>query len=155
MNDNRYVFKALVYPSDDKYEAQIPLLDAKTFGNDIAEAVYMAQDLMETIVSYYVEEGIEVPQEELTNDIRYEVPDGGCLVVLFTDGMVPEVEDMTVQDAADILGTTPGNVYAMCNRGKLRHHKVGNTVLVYADSVRERQNSDVRPGRPRKELATV
>ena len=150
MIEGRYVFKTFVYPSDDKYEAQIPLLDAKTFGDDIAEAVYMAQDLMETIVSCYVEEGIEVPQEDLTEGIRHESPDGGCMVVLFTDGMVPEVEDMTVQDAADILGTTTNNIYALCNRGKLKHHKVGSTVLVYTDSVRERQNTDVRPGRPKK-----
>ena len=155
MVEGRYIFRALVYPSDDKYEARIPLLDAKTFGDDVAEAVYMAQDLMETIVSYYIEEGIDIPQEELTGDIRYEVPDGGCMVILFTDGMVPEVEDMSVQDAADILGTTTNNIYALCNRGKLRYHKVGSTVLVYTDSVKERQNSDVRPGRPRKEPVTA
>lgn len=155
MSENRYVFKVLVYPSDDKYEAQIPILDARTFGDDMMEAIYMAQDLMETIVSYYIEEGIEVPQEELTEGIRCEMPDGGCVVVLFTDGMVPEVEDMTVQEAAGILGTTTNNIYALCNRGKLRYHKVGSTVLVYTDSVRKRQNADVKPGRPKRERATA
>lgn len=155
MSENRYVFKVLVYPSDDKFEAQIPLLDARTFGDDMTEAIYMAQDLMETIVSYHVEEGIEVPQEELADGIRCEMPDGGCMVVLFTDGMVPEVEDMTVQDAADILGVSASRVYAMCRDGVLESHKLGSSVMVYTDSVRKRQNADVRSGRPKKELATV
>ena len=38
MAENKFVFKVLVYPSDDKYEAQIPLLNARTFGVDMMDA---------------------------------------------------------------------------------------------------------------------
>lgn len=155
MNGNKFMFKVLVYPSDDKYEAQIPLLGAKTFGVDVMDAIYMAQDLMETIVSYRIETGSDIPQETITSDAWNNMPDGGCAVVLFTDGRVPETEDMTVQDAADILGVSASRVYAMCKDGVLDSRKLGNSVMVSTKSVRERQNAEVRPGRPRKECAVV
>ena len=155
MTGNKFVFKVLVYPSDDKYEAQIPLLNAKTFGVDMLDAIYMAQDLMETIVSYRVENGSDIPREIITGDAWKDMPDGGCVVVLFTDGSVPETEDMTVQDAADILGVSTSRVYAMCQDGVFDSRKLGSSVMVSAKSVRERQNAEVRPGRPKKELASV
>ena len=155
MTGNKFVFKVFVYPSDDKYEAQIPLLDAKTFGADMMDAIYMAQDLMETIVSYRVENGSDVPQESITSEAWKDMPDGGCVVVLFTDGRVPETEDMTVQDAADILGVSASRVYAMCRDGVLDSRKLGNAVMVSAKSVKERQNAEVRLGRPKGKLTAV
>ena len=145
----------LVYPSDGKYETQIPLLGAKTFGVDMVDAICMAQDLMEAIVSYRIENGSDVPQESITSDVWKDMPDGGCAVVLFTDGRVPEAEDMTVKDAADILGVSASRVYAMCKDGVLDSRKLGNAVMVSTRSVRERQNEEVRSGRPKKELASV
>ena len=153
MVEGRYAFRALIYPSDDKYEAHIPALDATTFGADMQDVVYMAQDLIENIVAYYVDEGIEVPQEDLSDGVGREMPDGECVAVLFTDGAVAEIEDMSVQDAAGILGTTANGIHALCERGKLRSHKVGDTVLVYTDSVRERQNASVRGGYSQKRAA--
>ena len=113
MIEGRYAFRALIYPSDDKYEAKIPAFSVTTFGVDMPDAIYMAQDLMETIVSYYVEEGIEVPQEDLTDDMKHEIPEGGCIAVLFSDRLVAEVKDMSVQDAADSLGTSTNSIYTL------------------------------------------
>jgi excisionase family DNA binding protein len=155
MAENRFVFKVLVYPSDDQYEAQIPLLGAKTFGVDMMDAIYMAQDLMETIVSYRIESDLDIPQESITSDVRKDMPDGGCVVVLFTDGRVPETEEMTVQDAADILGVSTSRVYAMCKDGVLDSRRLGNAVMVSTKSVKERQNAEVRPGRPKEKLTAV
>jgi len=149
MERNRYIFETVVYPSGNKYEAYVPLLDAYTFGDDAIDVMYMAQDLIETIVSCMVEDGEEVPQDQVIG--KRPDPDGGFVAMLFTYGDVPEEPDMSVQDAADMLGVTTSRVYALCRNGQLESHKVGTTVMVSAKSVRERFDAEVRPGRPKKE----
>ena len=145
-----YLFLALIYPCGADFEVYVPALDAYTQGSDLDDAAYMAQDLVETMVSLMVEHGEEVPKA----DLRQEAPEGGYAMIVATHGDVPEVAEMSVSDAADILGVTESYVYTLCARGKLEHRKVGRTTLVSTASVKERANAGVRPGRPRK-LATA
>lgn len=35
------------------------------------------------------------------------------------------LKPLTVKEAAPLLGLRPASVYALCNRKKLRHHRVG------------------------------
>lgn len=152
MRETRYCYEALIYPSGGTYEVHVPDLGAYTQGDDLDDAVYMAQDLVDALVTAMVEDGDELPRPRFDRD----APDGGYVLLVSTDGHVPEVPEMGVQDAADILGVTPSRVYAMCRDGVLDSRKVGSTVLVSADSVRRRFDAPTKAGRPRKrDLATA
>ncbi len=151
MDNLRFLFEAVFYPSGNGYEVNVPDLGVFTQGDDLMDAAYMAQDLVETYVSMLMEDGDRVPEATYGR----KSPDGGYVMLIATDGKVPETEDMSVQDAADILGVSASRVYAMCRDGVLKSHKIGNTVMVYTSSVKERQNSHVRSGRPKKELTTA
>ena len=140
MNGLRYYYEALIYPSGNGYEVQVPDLDAFTQGDDLDDAVMMSQGLVETLVSAMVDDGDVPPSATFVR----KAPDGGYVLLVTTDGNVPEVPDMSVQDAADVLGVSASRVYAMCRDGVLDSRKVGSTVLVSAESVKKRSATIAR-----------
>ena len=153
MGKKRYIFEAKVYPSGDQYEVHIPLLDSYTCGSDQTDAMYMAQDLVETLVSSMAEDGEEVPQEPIVG--RRPAPDGGLTAMLFTYGDVPEEPDISVQDTADILGISPDRVRALCSTGQLESHEVGSATMVSAQSVRGLFDAEARPAQPDRVLVST
>lgn len=143
-----YLFEALLYPCGDQWEVYVPDIDAYTQGSDLADAAYMAQDLIETWVSMLVTEGKPVP----ASSFGRPVPEGGHAMIVATDGLTPEVPDMSVAEAADILGVSPSRVYALCRQGKLESRKVGSAVRISTASVKRRFNEPSPAGRPKREL---
>ena len=58
----RYFYEAVVYPAGDKMEARIPDFDVVTFGDNLADAAFMAQDALEMKVSSLLSDGVKVEE---------------------------------------------------------------------------------------------
>ena len=144
MEKKLYLYEALIYPSGNGFEVYFPDLDQYTQGDDFEDAARMAYDLAQTWVSYLVESGREVPAAEF----GHEVPVGGKSMIFAVKAPEPETAEMSVEDAAGVLGVSKARVYAMVKDGVLEGRKVGSSVLVSAASVKKRQNAPRKAGRP-------
>lgn len=151
MEKKLYMYEALIYPSSVGFEVSIPDLDAFTQGEDLYDAAFMGQDLIKTWVSQLLEDGAEVPAATFGR----EAPEGGYVMAIATEAPEPEVPEMSVEEAAGILGVSRARVYAMVKDGVLEGRKVGQSVLVSTASVKERQSSPRGAGRPKRERATA
>lgn len=144
-----YLYEAIMTPSDDgRYDAYFPDFDMMTFGDDLYDAAYMAQDLLSTQIREMLKEGCELPAPTLGHDI----PESGYAMGIVVDVSAsdPELEYMSVHDAADILDVSTPRIYAMLRDGVLSGKKVGGAQLVSTQSVRDRFNAPRSAGRPRK-----
>ena len=152
MEKKLYMYEALIYPSGaGGFEVHVPDLDAYTQGDDLYDAAFMGQDLIQTMLSCLIDEGGEVPVATFGRP----APEGGYVMAIATDAPVPEVPAMSVEDAAGILGVSKARVYAMVRDGVLEGRKVGSSVLVSTASVKNRQSAPRAAGRPKKEKATT
>lgn len=149
----KFLYEAIVEPVGQFYEARFPDLDIITQGNDIKDAAFMAQDLLENYIVLALREGKPLPEPVF----GHECPAGAYPmgIVVECDKNAPQDETMTVNEAADILDVTPTRVRAMIRDGILRSRKVGLIHMVDAQSVMDRFNEPVRPGRPKRQAAAV
>ena len=151
----KYLYEAVFTPNElGGYDARFPELDVITFGDDLADAAFMAQDLLATVVSSALKEGKDVSQ---VGKFGYECPKGGTLMGIATYATATDMLDdtMTAQEAADLLGVTRARIYAMVKDGLIRSMKSGSARLVSAEDVMERFNNPRDPGRPKKEEAVA
>lgn len=146
----KYFYEAVIYPSNGKMEAQVPDFGLFTFGDDLTDAAFMAQDALELAISSRLARGEKVDE---VGSFGHDCPEGGTLmgIAVYADAGSAEVGTMTVQEAADVLDVTRSRVYSMIRDGVLRAEKVGNQRLVNASDVMERFNNPRFAGRPRKE----
>lgn len=143
----KYFYEAVMYPSDGKVEVRIPDLGIFTYGDDLTDAAFMAQDALELAISSRLSEGSEVAE---VGDFGHDCPEGGTLmgIAVYAEAGSAEIDTMTVQEAADVLDVTRSRVYSMIRDGILRAEKVGNQRLVNASDVMERFNNPRGAGRP-------
>lgn len=145
----KYVYEAIVEPVGGRFEARFPDLGIVTQGDDLQDAAFMAQDLLENHIVMSLREGGDLPAPTFGG----ECPDGSYRmgIVVDCDAETPQDETMTVAEAADILDVTPSRVRAMIADGILSSRKVGMVHMVDARSVMERFNGSTRGGRPKEE----
>lgn len=150
----KYLYEAVLTPYEDgRYDARFPELDVMTFGDDLADAAFMAQDLLATVISSKLFDGESVPE---VGRFSNECPEGSTLMGIATYAEANDVLDdtMTVQEAADILGVNRTRIYAMMKDGRLGSEKVGGARLVNARDVMDTFNARLeekpRAGRPKK-----
>lgn len=144
-----YLYEAVATPSGDgRYDIWFPDFDVMTFGDDLYDAAYMAQDLLSLCIRSALDDGRELPVPTMGHD----VPDGGYAMGIAVDvsSEDPELEYMSVRDAAEILNVSNPRIYAMLRDGILAGRKVGGAQLVSTQSVKERFNSPRAAGRPKK-----
>lgn len=142
----KFVYESIVSREGCFLEARFPDLDIITQGDDETDVAYMAQDLLETWLVMALQGRRELPKATFGHKTG---PDEYRMVVAVECGAdTPQVETMTVNDAADILGVTPGRVRAMIRDGVLRAHKVGGVHAVETQSVMDRFNNPRYAGRP-------
>ena len=150
----KYLYEAILTPTDDgRYDAQIPELDIYTFGDDLADAAFMAQDALTLAVSSLLADGVDVPT---VGSFSNKCPKGSTLmgIATFAEAGALLEDTMTVQEAADVLGVTRSRVYTMIKNKTLSSTMVGNQRLVSAADVMERFNNPRHPGRPAKTEAS-
>ena len=146
----KYLYEAVLTPNElGGYDARFPELDIITFGDDLADAAFMAQDLLATAISAELKEGNEVPQ---VGKFGHRCPKGGTLMGIATYAEAADLldETMTAQEAADLLGVTRARIYAMVKEGLIRSMKSGSARLVSAQDVMDRFNNPREAGRPKK-----
>ena len=150
----KYLYEAVIYPVNGKMEASIPELGVITFGDDLADAAFMAQDAMELVISSRLEKGEDVPK---VGTFGNDCPEGGTLmgVAVYAEAGSAMMDNMTVQEAADILDVSRSRVYTMVKDGLLSSVKVGNQRLVSSKDVMDRFNNPIESGRPKKEAILV
>lgn len=144
-----YLYEAIATPSgDDRYDIRFPDLDIMTFGDDLYDAAYMAQDLLSLHIVGELKAGNALPKPTM----GHEVPEGGYAIGIAVDcdKDTPEIEFMSVQEAADILDVSAPRVYAMLRDGVLSGKKIGGAQLVSTQSVKDRFNNPRPAGRPKK-----
>lgn len=144
-----YLYEAIATPSGDgRYDIRFPDLDIMTFGNDLYDAAYMAQDLLSLHLSTLLKKNEELP----TPTMDHDVPEDGYAIGIAVDCSkdAPEIEFMSVQEAADILDVSTPRIYAMLRNGILAGKKVGGAQLVSTQSVKDRFNNPRPAGRPKK-----
>lgn len=145
----KYLYEAILYPVDNVYEAAIPELNLITQGNDLADAVFMAQDVLALAISSRLADGEHVPP---VGTFKNECREGTTLIGIATFAEPTKaLEDyMTVQEAADVLDISRSRIYAMVNEGILDTKKEGNMRLVSATDVMDVFNNPRMVGRPKK-----
>lgn len=143
----KYFYEAVMYPFEDKVEVNFPDLGVFTFGDDLTDAAFMAQDALELAISSRLEKGDEVAR---VGSFGHDCPEGGTLmgIAVYAEAGSANIDTMTVQEAADVLDVTRSRIYSMIRDGMLRAKKVGNQRLVNAADVMERFNNPRGAGRP-------
>lgn len=147
----KYLYEAVLTPWSGGWEVEFPDFGIHTQGDDLFDAAFMAQDLLALWISNALAEGRELPEPRMD----HEAPQGGRVmgIAVECDADEPEVETMTVQEAADTLGVTCPRIHAMIRDGALRTTKVGSARLVSTEDVKRAFNSPREAGRPRKPAA--
>jgi predicted RNase H-like HicB family nuclease len=85
MIDMKYVYPACFYPEEDgRYSVEIPDLNLATFGDNLADAIYMATDAAAGRILLTLKDGGELARASGPKDI---VPDDdtGVVSLLFID----------------------------------------------------------------------
>ena len=144
----KYMYEAIIEEVGERFEARFPDLDIITQGDDLQDAIFMAQDLLENHIVVALQQGETLPRPTFGNvgcDAVYR-----AAIVVDCDARTPEDDSMTVQEASDMLGVSSARVRAMIRDGILRSKKVGMVHMVDAESVRQRFNSPRKAGRPKR-----
>lgn len=149
----KYVYEAIIEPSGDRLEVRFPDLGIITQGEDMQDAAFMAQDLLENHVVIALQKGRELSAPTFGNECGADGYRMG--VVVECDEDTPQDETMSVNEAADILDVTPTRIRAMISSGILKSRKVGMVHMVDAQSVMDRFNEPAHAGRPKRETATA
>ena len=75
----KYVYPACFYQEDDgRYSVELPDFSIATFGDNIADAIYMAADAAAGRILTMLESGDKLPQPTNLNDVKLENTPVGC-----------------------------------------------------------------------------
>ena len=154
MHMKKYLYEAVLTPNQlGGYDASFPELGIVTFGNDLADAAFMAQDLLASHISSELEDGNNVAE---VGHFSNECPEGSIIMGITTYAEPNDVlvESITVQEAAEILGVARTRIYAMMKDGRLSSRKVGGARMVNSRDVMDTFNARLadapKAGRPKK-----
>lgn len=146
----RYLYEATFSPNElGGYDVFFPELGIATLGDDLTNAAYMAQDLLTIYILGENDMGRDIPE---TGQFGAKRPENGAVIGIMAliSEEDPQPEEMTADHAADILGVSRARVYAMARTGILESRKVGNALMISAESVKRRFNEPRSAGRPPK-----
>ncbi len=80
----RYIFPAIFEPEDGLYNVTFPdLPDCYTSGDDLTDAMYLAQDVLADVLADKEETGEAIPAASALGDIA--VPAGACASMVLAD----------------------------------------------------------------------
>lgn len=148
---DRYLYEAILTPYDDMYEVYFPELNLYTQGTSLADAAYMAQDLLTMDIAERLEAGEDVPH--IGSFGAAGAISAGSIamgIMALVEAGCERTETMTVAEAADILNVSRARIYALVKEGAIRSEKAGSSRLLNAQDVMDRFNSPRNPDRPPK-----
>ena len=133
------VYEAIVEPNGKWLEVRLPVLGIITQGEDMQDAAFMAQDLLENHIVMALQKGRALPAPTFGNDCAEDGYRMG--IVVECDKDIPQDETMTVNEAADILDVTPTRIRTMIRDDILKSRKVGMVHMVDVQSVMDKYNA--------------
>lgn len=147
----KYFYEAVFTPNElGGYDVRFPELDIITQGDDLADAAFMAQDLLSLVVSNALKDGKAIaPVGTFTN----ECPSGSTLmgIATYAEGDISD-DFITIQEAADVLDVSRTRIYALVKDGRITDKQIGTSRMVSVRDVMEVFNNPQSAGRPRKAL---
>lgn len=146
---NRYLYEAVFTPVANGFEVSFPELGLFTQGKNLADAAYMANDLLTMDISERLAEGEDVP---LLGKFGAPRPRGGAVmgIMAIAEAGSAALDEMTAQEAANMLDVSRARIYAMARDGILNARKVGSALMISTESVKARFNTPRSAGRPKK-----
>jgi predicted RNase H-like HicB family nuclease len=148
----KVIYEAVLSPWKDLYEARFPSWDdATTQGSSYIDAIEMAADFLRGLVIDALAAGEDLPARDFSSNLG----DHEQSVVLALDISSSDLEWIPSEEAAYILGITPGRVRALANTGKLPTEKRGRDLYVSRTAVEARKANPPRRGKPKRELAAA
>lgn len=145
----RCVYEAVFRANGHGFDVEFPDIEnGMTTGSDLADAVFMAADLLEAMLGAMIQMNMALP----TARFGHRCPNGGYVIAIAVDanGTIDGDATMTTAEAAQALGVTDARVRAMVRSGVLDARKEGRDYRIFVESVRARLNAPHRAGRPRK-----
>jgi excisionase family DNA binding protein len=147
---NRYVYEIELTPDHGSYSVRVPDLDGCfTAGDDIKDALNMADDALKTFVAALLKFGDPLPEPTF----GHVAPEGGLVIALsFETDASYIVDEVSPSEAAEMLGVSRPRVSHMIRDGVLTAEKVAGETKISLDSVNAYLASPRHAGRPRKSL---
>lgn len=147
MEDMTYVYEATVDVDESGcYYVEVPQLQGVFAGGEtLAEAYGNVAVNMQLVIADMLERGEPLPEPEFSD------PAGPAVCVAVDEVFIQESKCLTVSEAAEELGVSPGRVSQLLDSGGLVPLVVDGRRLVTIASVNERKATPRRAGRPRKE----
>lgn len=129
----RYTYDAVIERDGDAYSVSFPQLpEAVTFGETREEAVRRASEALVLALAERIEDGGEIPPQERAAEVL-------AVSVEVTGEDVERSKCMTIDQAAEELGVTPGRVSQLASAGKLQPVVFGRRRMVTIASVNARK----------------
>ena len=148
-----YTYEAnLTYSKEDKiWYVDFPEFngDAYTDGDTIEQAVKNAAEVLSLTLCDYIDSGIPLPKPSFSN------PPKTIVCVEVNDETIALSKCITVTQAAEELGVSPGRVSQLLSSGQLETYMNGTTRMVTIASVNARKANKPPAHRPRKKTAAV
>jgi predicted RNase H-like HicB family nuclease len=100
----KYVYPACFYKEeDDRYSVDIPDFGMATFGDDLADALYMAADAIAGRIHLAIRNGEPLPAPSGIKDVTPDEPAGfASMVYVDLDAMAPAHEEKPVKKTLTI-----------------------------------------------------
>jgi excisionase family DNA binding protein len=144
----KYIYQAIFEKDGERIGVVFPdIPGCRTSGADYKDAALMGADLLETMLSAYIDEGMVIP----TARYDHRPLEGGTVAFFTIDAPARQAETMTVAAAAGLLGVSQRRINALIADGILSATKAGRDNLVSIASVDARLAAPRNAGRPRKE----
>lgn len=146
----KYLYEAVFTPNElGGYDVAFPDFGLVTQGSDLADAAFMAQDLLTLHIASELHDGKDIAK---VGSFDFSCPQDGMVmgIVVVADAGIILDDYMTIQEAADVLDVSRARIYALIDSGELFAQKMGTARMVLAKDVMERFNNPRGAGRPRK-----
>lgn len=144
----RYVYDAVVERDEDGYSVTFPQFpEAVTFGATREEAARRAADVLTMAIAERIEEGAELPSQVRVAEVL-------SVGVEVTGDVINKSKCLTIEQAAEELGVTPGRVSQLASSGGLQAVMFGGRRMVTIASVSKRKANPPAAHRPRKQKST-
>jgi excisionase family DNA binding protein len=152
----KFIYEAIIEPDQCGYYASIPELEAAyTDGSTLEEVAYMVVEMLELVLTSYLDDGLEIPEpifnhEHQEGDILMLVP------IELDDKKMAAMKYISLEDAAEDLDVSKSRVCNLIKAGKLKTIGEGTSRRVSLESINAYEASKRKAGRPRKsDLPTV
>ena len=144
-----YVYEANIeYSEEDRcWYVDFPDFDGEAYtdGETPEEAARNAAEALTLSICDFLDSGRPLPKATFHN------PPRSIISVDVSDDTIAASRCMSVTDAAEELGVTPGRVSQLLSSGQLEVFEYGGTRLVTIASVNARLAEQPKAGRPRKQ----